>query len=379
MRIALCAGEQSGDELGAGLIRALAERLPEARFVGVGGQAMRDAGQEQLFPAEELSVMGLAEVLRHLPRLWRRRQQLLAALRSDPPEVFIGIDAPDFNLGIERALKQAGIATVHYVSPSIWAWRAARARKIGLSADLVLCLFPFEPALYAAHGVDARFVGHPLAERFPMEPTPTAARAALRLPFDTRVLALLPGSRASEIERLAPIFLEVARRLRNEFPRLTAVLPAANAASERKLRGLLRPEHGVILLEGQAQLALQAADAVLVASGTAALEAALAKKPMLVCYRLSPLTYLAARWLKLVRTPWFSLPNQLAGHFLVPELVQHEVHPEAIVGHLLPWLRHGPQPTLIAAYRRIHESLARQASQLAAEAVLEGLQRSRAD
>src|SRR5690242_21040415 len=225
---ALVAGEDSGDQLGAELIEALRALHPQARFIGIGGPRMRAAGFEAWHDIAELSVMGLAEVLRHLPRLLRLRSRLGKRLIALKPDVFIGVDAPDFNLGLERTLKRAGIRTVHYVSPSIWAWREQRAAKIGESADRVLCLLPMEPAIYAKYGVEARFVGHPLADRFPLVSDREAARSELGLAQDAPVLALLPGSRRSEIHRLGAIFLDAAARVRNEIPDLQIVVPAAN-------------------------------------------------------------------------------------------------------------------------------------------------------
>ena len=369
MRIALVAGEASGDTLGAGLIHALRERIPDAEFAGIGGPRMADAGQLLWAEAEELAVMGLAEVLAHLPRLLRLRKRLHAELAAWRPDVYIGIDAPDFNLGIERVLKARGVPTVHYVSPSIWAWRQSRAAKIGQSADLVLCLFPFEPALYEVHGVEAVFVGHPLAEQLPMEPAVYASRALLRLPIEGRVLALLPGSRAGEISRLGPVFLEVARQLKQRLPKLTVVAPMASPRCLEQFRALIRPEHGVVLIEGQAQSVLQAADAVLIASGTATLEAALAKKPMLVAYKLHPLTYWLATRFNLLKTRWFSLPNQLAGDFLVPERAQAQVTVETLLPMVEAMLTRPPDPELIAEYRAMHVSLKQDADARAADAV----------
>lgn len=370
MRIALVAGEASGDALGAGLIAALAERLPGTEFAGIGGPRMADAGMSLWAEAEELAVMGLAEVLAHLPRLLKLRRRLHAQLSDWQPDIYIGIDAPDFNLGVERALKARGVPTVHYVSPSIWAWRSARAAKIGQSADLVLCLFPFEPALYAAHGVEAVFVGHPLAEQLPLDPAIFASRALLRLPIEGRILALLPGSRSDEIARLGPLFLEVARQLKQRLPKLTVVAPMASPRCMEQFRALIRPEHGVVLIEGQAQAVLQAADAVLIASGTATLEAALAKKPMLVAYKLHPLTHWLATRLKLLKTPWFSLPNQLAGEFLVPERAQHEARVETLLPMVEAMLTLPPDPALLARYRALHESLRQEADVRAADAVV---------
>jgi lipid-A-disaccharide synthase len=369
VRYVLVAGEASGDALGAGLITALRQRMPQAQFFGVGGPLMAHAGQVQWFAAEELAVMGLFEVLRHLPRLLKRRAQVISQTFSLQPTAYIGIDAPDFNLPIERKLKARGLPTVHYVSPSIWAWRPGRAAKIGLSADLVLCLFPFEPALYGEHGVAAVFVGHPLADQFPLQPTPTAARATLGLPLNAPILALLPGSRLSEINRLGRDFLDAAAILKHDVTKLTVIAPMASARARRAFEAQLGAQHSVILFDGQAQLVLQAADAVIVASGTAALEAALARKPMVVAYKLHALTYWIARRLGLLKSKFFSLPNKLAGRELVPELEQAGVTPAAIAAAIAPAFAHGLAPELAASYEQMHLSLRQNASASAARAI----------
>ena len=374
MRFVLVAGEASGDALGAGLIEALRLRYPHAQFFGVGGPLMARAGLVQWFASDELAVMGLFEVLKHLPRLLKRRAQVLRQTLDLKPTAFIGIDAPDFNLTIERKLKARGLCTVHYVSPSIWAWRSARAAKIGLSADLVLCLFPFEPALYAQHGVHAVFVGHPLADQFPLEPAPTFARVALGLPLNTPILALLPGSRLSEIKQLGKDFLDAAALVKKSIPKLTVIAPMANARARAALEAQMTSAHSILLFDGQAQLVLQAADAVVVASGTAALEAALARKPMLVAYRLNALTYWLARKLGLLKAKYFSLPNKLAERALVPELEQHGVTPQAIAQAITPALTDGAAPELLDAYEVMHLSLRRNASQCAARAIAQLLE-----
>ena len=371
VRFVLVAGEASGDQLGAALITALRKHFPHAEFAGVGGPLMLSLGLDLWFEAEELSVMGLVEVIRHLPRLLARRREVIRCTLSDPPNVYIGIDAPDFNLPIERRLKGEGITTTHYVSPSIWAWRRARAAKIGRSADLVLCLFPFEPALYAQHGVNARFVGHPLADLFPLEPAPTFARATLGLPLSGKVLALLPGSRAGEVERLAPIFLETARRLKQAIPKLTIALPLASPRVRAQLERMRLHEHSLLMFEGHAQLVLQAADVVLVASGTAALEAALARKPMAVAYRVHPITYWLARTLGMLKAKFFSLPNALAGYGLVQEFEQAAVRADLLFDALLPMLQEPIPDALATAYHDMHMSLRRDASAEAAQAIVE--------
>ena len=359
---ALVAGEDSGDQLGAELIAALRTLHPDARFVGVGGPRMREAGFDAWRDISELSVMGLAEVLRHLPRLLRLRAALTRRLRELKPDVFIGIDAPDFNLGLERRLKRAGIRTVHYVSPSIWAWREQRAAKIGASADRVLCLFPMEPGIYEKYAAEARFVGHPLADRFPLINDREAARTELALPQDAPVLALLPGSRHSEIQRLGAIFLEAAARMQAAMPELRIVIPAANARRRGELVALAArarfPGHAPMLIDGQSQRAMAAADVVLLASGTAALEAMLAKRPMVVAYRISPLTYRVVRGLRLLKTDLFSLPNALAAHRLVPELMQEQCTAENLAAEVLRLFREPARRELmVGAFERMHLSL----------------------
>lgn len=375
-RFVLVAGEASGDLLGADLIAGLRRRYPGARFAGIGGPRMVAAGLDAWHAAETLAVMGLFEVLRHLPELLAVRRDTLRRTLDLRPDVFIGIDAPDFNLGLERRLKQAGIRTVHYVSPSIWAWREKRAERIGRSADRVLCLFPMEPAIYARHGVEARFVGHPLAAAFPLVPDQAAARRDLGLAPDVPVLALLPGSRLGEIRRLGADFLAAADLLARQLPRLQVVAPMANAACRALFETIAaaRPPGGAALtvVDGQAHAAMIAGNAVLLASGTAALEALLAKRPMTVAYRLSPWTYRLVKGLGLLKVDRYSLPNHLAGRDLVPELMQEDCTPEALAASLLPWLKQPGLPAgLLDEYRRIHRSLAGEPGQDAAAAIAE--------
>jgi lipid-A-disaccharide synthase len=371
MRIVLVAGEASGDLLGAGLIAELRRRYPHAQFAGIGGDAMRAAGMETWHDAGELAVMGLAEVLAHLPRLLRLRKAFRQRVLDWRPDVFIGIDAPDFTLGVERWLKQRGVRTVHYVSPSVWAWREARAAKIGASADRVLCLFPMEPDIYARHGVDAVYVGHPLADAIPLVPDQAAARAALAEPAHAPLLAVLPGSRLGEIERMLPVFLDAASRLQRDLPDLRVVMPAANAqcrAAIERIRGPAMPH--VQVIDGNAQRAMIAADVVLLASGTAALEAMLCKRPMVVGHRISGLTYAIVRAFGLLKSDHVSLPNILAGGTLVPELLQDACTPAGLHAALLRWFR---DPAAVAAlqptYLQLHETLRRDASARAADAV----------
>jgi len=373
-RILLIAGETSGDALGAGLIGELRTRFPEAQFAGIGGDAMRGAGCETWHDASELAVMGLVEVLRHLPRLLRLRREFRERGLAWQPDVVIGIDAPDFNLAVERWFKQRGIRTVHYVSPSVWAWREKRAEKIGSSADRVLCLFPMEPPIYARHGIDARFVGHPMADAMPMQPDRAAARARLGLSDNAPVLAVLPGSRLGEIDKLGETFFEAAWQVSERMPALQVVVPAANAACRALLQAQLSrsalPALQSQLFDGQARDILAAADVVLLASGTATLETMLSKRPMVVGYRISALTYRIVQALKLLKVQRYSLPNVLAGEALVPELIQDACTPERLAAEVLRWFEH---PEAVQAlqprFAELHELLRQDASARAADAV----------
>ncbi|KAF1718281.1 lipid-A-disaccharide synthase [Pseudoxanthomonas yeongjuensis] len=373
-RIALVAGESSGDALGAGLVNELRKRFPDAGFAGIGGDAMRLAGCDTWFDSGELAVMGLSEVLRHLPRLLKLRRALRERVLAWQPDVFIGIDAPDFNLGVERWLKQRDVRTVHYVSPSVWAWREKRAQKIGASADMVLCLFPMEPPIYARHGIDARFVGHPMADEMPMEPDQAAAREALGLHAYTPVLAVLPGSRLGEIERLAQTFLEAARSVAATVPYLQIVVPAANADCRSALEPLVARLSDLSpppkLIDGQAREAMVAADVVLLASGTATLEAMLAKRPMVVGYKVAPWTYRIVKAFGMLKVERYALPNVLAGADLAPELMQDECTPSNLSAAVTNLFQH---PEIVGAlqpqYRELHEALRQDASARAADAI----------
>jgi lipid-A-disaccharide synthase len=375
-RIALVAGEASGDQLGAGLIAELRARFPEAQFAGIGGPAMRAEGLDAWHDSQELAVMGLAEVLSHLPRLLRLRRGLRRRLLDWRPDVFVGIDAPDFNLGVEKWLKTRGVRTVHYVSPSVWAWREGRAAKLGRSADRVLCLFPMEPPIYARHGVDARFVGHPLADAIPLQPDRIAARHALAVDERAPVLALLPGSRLGEIEKMLPIFLAAADLIAQQVPALQILLPAANAQCDEAIRARLHPLPSlaarVRVLDGGAQRAMIASDVVLLASGTAALEGMLCKRPMVIGHRISPTTYRIVTVLKLLKTRYVSLPNVLADAPLVPELLQDDCVPEKLAVACLRWFgRPETIDALLPQFEDIHRQLRRNASARAADAVAE--------
>lgn len=373
-RIALVAGEASGEQLGARLIDSLRMRFPDAEFAGIGGEAMRAAGLNAWHDASELAVMGLSEVLAHLPRLLRLRRKLRDRLLAWHPDVLIGIDAPDFNLGLERQLKQRGLRTAHYVSPSIWAWRQGRAATIGRSADRVLCLFPMEPEIYARHGVDARFVGHPLADAMPLEPDRLEARRRLGLDEARPVLAVLPGSRLGEIERLGAIFFEAAARVARQVPGLQVVVPAANADCKRALQhsiaGSALSSADYRLIDGEARTAMVASDVVLLASGTATLEAMLAKRPMVVGYRIARATHAIVKGLGMLKVRHYALPNVLAGEALVPELMQDECTPGRLADAVLAWLH---DPAAVAAleprFQALHLSLRCSASEQAAEAI----------
>lgn len=370
--VALVAGEASGDILGAGLMQALKARHPDIRFIGVGGPRMQAEGLDPYFPMERLAVMGLVEVLGRLPELLRRRKDLIRTLIDARPDVFIGIDAPDFNLGVELKLRRAGIRTVHYVSPSVWAWRKKRVLKIRDACDLMLTLFPFEARFYEEHSVPVRFVGHPLANTIPLEADRSAARAQLGLSPEAPVVALMPGSRGGEVGKLGALFLDSAERLLQRRPELRFVLPCASperrAQVEQMIDGRKLP---LQLLDGASHEALAACDAVLIASGTATLEALLYKRPMVVAYKLAPLTYRILR--RLVRSPYFSLPNLLAGRALVPELIQDAATADALAQTLLPLLDDGSVQT--DSFDAIHRALRQDASAQAADAVLDLLEK----
>jgi lipid-A-disaccharide synthase len=372
MKIGLVAGEASGDVLGAGLIRAVRARIPNAVFEGVAGPEMAAAGCEQWEPSESLAVMGIVEPLAHIPRLLRLRRGLAKRWRESPPDVFIGIDAPDFNLGLEIKLRKAGIKTAHYVSPSIWAWRPGRVKKVKKAADRVLCILPFEPALYEEHGVKAVFVGHPKAHEAPEIVDMEAAR--LRLGLDAgEVVAVMPGSRSGEVSRIGGIVAAAAREILAARPGVRFVTPVAMP----KLRPMIEQqldEAGVaeqfILLDGDSELAMSAADVVLQASGTAVLEAALLRKPTVATYRVSPLTYWIAR--RLVKLEHFTLPNLLTEQPLVPEFIQQNALPGPIAAEVVALLDDPERRRSISErFDRLRAELALDADQHAADSVIE--------
>ncbi|MEN8761759.1 MAG: lipid-A-disaccharide synthase [Thiogranum sp.] len=374
LRIGLVAGELSGDQLGAALIYAIRKHHPQARFEGIAGPGMRQAGCQALAHSERLAVMGLVEVLGHLPGLYRLRRKISRHFRRRPPDVFVGIDAPDFNLSLERSLKQAGIPTVHWVSPSVWAWRQYRLGKIRQSVDLMLTLFPFEAQFLEQHGVRAQFVGHPLADEIAANQSRQGARETLGLDKYRPCVALLPGSRATEIKRLLPLFLEAAHLCRKVIAELQFVLPVATAGllaeCRRCLESAQHEELTVTLLDGRARDAMTAADAVLLASGTVALECMLLERPMVVAYRLHPLSYALVS--RLLRVPYVSLPNNLLASLQVPEYLQTDATPEKLAGALLELLQH-PQKAAqqIEPFARVHRQLQQNAVQRAAQHIID--------
>lgn len=377
--IAIIAGEASGDILGAGLIRSLRKRYPKARFVGIGGDEMIAEGFHSLVPMERLSVMGLVEVLGRIRELFSIRARLLDYFFTTPPDVVIGIDSPDFTLAIERRCREAGIPSVHYVSPSVWAWRQKRIFKIAKSVDLMLTLFPFEARFYEEHNVPVAFVGHPLADRIPMRPDTDAARKALGLSLDQPVLAILPGSRGGEVERLGTLFLEASRWLQERRPDIQLVIPCVNRDREKQVQGLveaLEVKLPVTLVRGRSREVMAASDVVLLASGTATLEAMLLKRPMVVGYRLSNLSYKLLS--RLVKVPWVALPNLLAQKGLVPELLQDDATPETLGAAVLERMENTEEREhLQQAFTELHESLRQNADERAAIAISELLERPR--
>jgi lipid-A-disaccharide synthase len=375
LRVGLLAGEASGDTLGADLIAALRRRAPDAKFFGVAGPKMQAAGCESWEPAESLAVMGLFDVLRDLPRLARLLARIKRMFLTERPDVFIGIDAPDTNLRVARRLHAAGIPTVQYVSPQVWAWRQGRARNMRESVDLVLCLLPFEKRFYDEHGIRAEFVGHPLADAIPENVDRESARRALGLDAQASVVALLPGSRRGEVARLAADFAATARWLAAQRPNLIFVAPMASAATRQIFSRVLKrdaPNLEVQLIDGQATAALSAANVVLVASGTASLEAALCKRPMVVVYRLGAITAWVLTHFNLVKSKFFAQPNLLADRRVVGEYFQDQIIPESIGAELLMWLDDTERrSTLEAEFAQIHANLRQGAGTRAAQAILE--------
>ncbi|MCH2240661.1 MAG: lipid-A-disaccharide synthase [Aquabacterium sp.] len=375
-RLALVAGEASGDLLAGMLLQALHVRWPGLASAGIGGPRMQEQGFDAWWPSQKLAVHGYAEALRAYRELSGIRRQLAERIKHERPDLFIGVDAPDFNLGLERWLKEDGIKTVHFVSPSVWAWRGGRIRKIAAAVDHMLCLFPFEPALYAEHGVAATYVGHPLADAIPLEPPRVAARAALGLADGDEVVALLPGSRGGEATHIAPVFLQAAALMRRSRPALRFVLPMAPGLEDR-LRAMVAehaPDAAIQLVAGRSHEVLAACDVTLIASGTATLEAALFKRPMVIAYRMNALSWQIMRRMRY--QPWIGLPNILARDFLVPELLQNDATPERLAHETLAWLDDPARMARVQArFLDIHYTLRQDTAQRAGDAIAQVLGR----
>ncbi len=371
-KIALVAGEASGDLLGAELIASLRQQFPQATFTGIAGAQMRAAGCQALFPSEDIALMALDVILK-LPKVLSIRRRLIRQLLQDPPDIFIGIDAPDFNLDVELQLKRAGIKTMHYVGPTVWAWRPKRIYKIARAVNMVLTILPFENDIYQQHQIPVRFVGHPLADKIPMQINQTTLRQSLALPLEQRIIAILPGSRHGEIKRMSKIFLQVALNCLQQQPDLQFVAPMVNANIKAEFSALQRkvaPNLPITYIDGHSREVMGAADAILLTSGTATLEAMLLKKPMVVAYRLSPLAYLIAR--QMIHVDHIALPNLLAGKRLVPEFMQGEANPKNLSQALLQQLQQAnDNDQAKATFSQIHQQLRCHASDQAAQAVAE--------
>jgi lipid-A-disaccharide synthase len=371
LRIGMVVGEASGDILGSGLMQAILQRYPSAVFEGIGGERMLKLGFTSFFPQERLAVMGLVEPLKRLPELLRIRKTLVNHFIDNPPDVFIGIDSPDFNLNIEGKLKAAGIPAVHYVSPSVWAWRQKRIIKIAASVDLMLTLLPFEAAFYHQHQVPVKFVGHPLADDIPLQANKLAARQQLSLSESSKIIALMPGSRGGEVKMLGPVFWQTAQWLLQRHPDLQFIVPAANAQRREQIETQLAAldKLPLTLVDGQSHEVMAAADAVLMASGTTTLEAMLLKRPMVVAYKMAALSFAIIS--RMVKSKFFSLPNLLADKALVPEILQKQVTPEELGQQLLPYVEDvQATQSLVDEFDAIHRQLRCNASEKAADAVL---------
>ena len=366
---AIVAGEASGDTLGADLIRALKRLYPSARFEGIGGPKMIAEGFVSHHQMDRLSVMGFVEPFKRLPELLSIRRDIIRRYKQSIPAAFIGIDSPDFNLGIEKALHNAGIKTVHYVSPSVWAWRQGRIKGIKRCVDLMLTLLPFEEAFYQQHAVPVTFVGHPLAGQISRTPDSAVARQQLGLDTDAPLLTIMPGSRGGEVALMGELFLMVAERLLESNPQLQFLIPAANGDRHRQLTEILEdyPQLPVTLIEQQSLLAMEAADAVLLASGTTALEAMLLQKPMVVSYKLGNLTYKLVR--PFIKTPFASIPNLLAGEMLVPELIQDEATVESLSAAVINALDENARELVKQRFNQLYEQINLPSGDTAAAAI----------
>ena len=376
LRIAMVAGEPSGDVLAAGMVGELKRLYPDAIIEGIGGPNMQAQGFHSLFDMETLSVMGLVEVLSHLPAILKVKKALLAHFSNNPPDIFVGIDAPDFNLRVEKELKAKGIKTIHYVSPTIWAWREKRVHKIAKAAGRVLGLFPFEQQVYDKYDVPYTFVGHTMADSIALTPDQQASRKMLNLPIDKAVLAVLPGSRRGEVDTLLPIFIKTMEKIAAQRPDIEFVIPAANTHRLEQINGMLKEANNVSerlpihVTEGTSRDAMIASDVILLASGTATLEAMLCKRPMVVAYKLSPITYKIMQ--RLYKAPFFALPNLLANEALVPELLQDDVNPDTLSQQALTYFD-SDNTDLISRFTDLHHTLKCNADKTAAQAVVEEL------
>jgi len=377
MIISLVAGEASGDQLGAALIRAIRITKPDTRFAGIGGPLMKAAGMDCWWGSSELSVMGLFEVIKHIPRLLALRRRLVSRVVQLQPDVFIGIDAPDFNLGVEKRLKARAIPVIHYVSPTVWAWRSGRVKTIAKATDRVMCLFPFEAEYYQQQSVAADYTGHPMADEIPLQVDAGAARLALGVEGDGLFIALLPGSRLAEVEKLSVPMLDAADILTRRYPDMTFLMPAATEPVGKYFESELSryPEVNCRVFPSRSKDVMAAADLVICASGTATLEVLLVNRPMVVCYRLAGTTYRLAKWFKLVKSRFFALPNILASEALVPELLQHAVTGQAIAKEVSQWLEQpGRCKDLKQRFDLLHRQLRIDAAATAANVVLQHVQ-----
>jgi len=376
IRIGMVAGEPSGDVLAAGMVAELKRQYPDAIIEGIGGPNMINAGFHSLFDMETLSVMGLVEVLSHLPAILKVKKQLLAHFEQNPPDIFVGIDAPDFNLRVEKALKARGIKTMHYVSPTVWAWREKRIHKIAKAANRVLGLFPFEQQVYDKYSVPYTFVGHTMADAIAIEPNQAAARNALDVDEDAPVLAVLPGSRRGEVDTLLPVFLETIEAIHAKRSDIQFLIPAANEHRLTQIKALLLEANNaeerlpIQVTQGTSRDAMIASDVILLASGTATLEAMLCKRPMVAAYKLAPLTYKIMQ--RLYKAPFFTLPNLLADEAIIPELLQEEVNAENMSNQLLTFFE-SDNSALISRFTDLHHTLKCNADKTAAKAVVEEL------
>ncbi|NVJ65122.1 MAG: lipid-A-disaccharide synthase [Gammaproteobacteria bacterium] len=373
-RIAIVAGESSGDILGAGLIRKLKEKYPNLKVEGIGGPLMQAEGCESLYSMERLSVMGIVPILKRLPELLKMRKELAARWKYSPPDLFIGIDAPEFNIGLAKKLKAADIKTVHYVSPSVWAWRPKRIFKIKKAVDLMLCLFPFEQSIYQKHAIDNVCVGHPLADEIPLNSDKAEARNALNLEPNGQYLCVMPGSRGSELKYLAKDFLQSLKLVHQFYPEIKFIAPMANEARREQFEKVMAEEDGlppITIIDGQSRQAMAAADIILMASGTATLEAMLIKRPMVVAYKVGGFSYRIFKKLLIIDT--FAIPNLLSGKTLVPEAMQHECTPDALFGEIRAWLeapesRWQETETIFMDW---HKKLRKDADQYAADSIVQ--------